>query len=219
MSIEGLLLKRSLMKRIAVFVSGGGTNLQSLIDAFESKDIKDGKIEVVFSNNKGAYGLERALKAGIATLHMNPKDFATAEDFDLALAHNMNELNIDLVCLAGYMKILTKNFLDTFDGHIMNVHPALLPAFGGPGMYGLHVHEAVLEHGVRVSGCTVHFVDSGTDTGPIIVQKAVLVEQDDTPEILQKRILPFEHEAYKEALKLYCGDKLEIKGRRVIIKR
>ncbi len=206
------------MKRIAVFVSGGGTNLQSLIDAFESHDIKGGKIEVVFSNKKDAYGLQRALKHGLGTLHMNPKEFATPEDYDLALAHGMNELNVDLVCLAGYMKILSKAFLDEFDGHIMNVHPALLPAFGGPGMYGLHVHKAVIEYGVRISGCTVHFADYGTDTGPIIIQKAVPVEQNDTAETLQKRILPFEHEAYKEAVKLYCADRLEIKGRRVIIK-
>jgi phosphoribosylglycinamide formyltransferase-1 len=206
------------MKRIAVFVSGGGTNLQSLMDAFESKEIKGGKIEVVFSNKKDAYGLERAEKHSIATLHMSPKDFATPEDYDRALARGMNELNIDLVCLAGYMKILTKAFLDTFNGHIMNVHPALLPAFGGPGMYGIHVHEAVIDHGVRISGCTVHFVDYGTDTGPIIIQKAVPVEQEDTPEMLQKRILPFEHTAYKEAVKLYCSGKLEIKGRRVFIK-
>ena len=207
------------MKRIAVFVSGGGTNLQALIDAFESKEIKDGKIEVVFSNKKEAYGLQRALKHGLGTLHMNPKDFVTPEDYDQALARGMNELNIDLVCLAGYMKILTKSFLNDFNGHIMNVHPALLPAFGGPGMYGLHVHEAVIDHGAKVSGCTVHFVDYGTDTGPIIIQKAVPVEQDDTAEVLQKRILPFEHQAYKEAVKLYCADKLEIMGRRVMIKK
>lgn len=205
------------MKRIAVFVSGGGTNLQSLIDAIEAKEIKSGKIEVVFSNKKDAFGLERAKKHGIATLHMSTKDFQSAEDYDRALARGMNELNIDLVCLAGYMKILTKAFLDDFKGHIMNVHPALLPAFGGPGMYGIHVHEAVIEHGVRISGCTVHFVDYGTDTGPIIVQKAVEVAQEDTPETLQKKILPFEYAAYKEAVKLYCAGRLEIRGRRVVI--
>jgi phosphoribosylglycinamide formyltransferase-1 len=206
------------MKHIAVFVSGGGTNLQALIDAFETKDITNGKIEMVFSNKKGAFGLERAKKHNIPVLYMDPKDFNSPEDYDLALAGKMNALNIDLVCLAGYMKILTNVFLDTFKGKIMNVHPALLPAFGGPGMFGLHVHEAVIKHGSKISGCTVHFADYGTDTGPIIIQKAVPVEQDDTPEILQKRILPFEHRSYTEAVKLYCSEKLEIKGRRVYIK-
>ncbi len=207
------------MKKIAVFVSGGGTNLQALIDAVESGYIIGGAIELVFSNKKDAYGLQRAEKHKIKALYLNPKDFASAEEYDKALAGMMNESNIDLVCLAGYMKILTKVFLDNFKGKIINVHPALLPAFGGPGMYGLHVHEAAIAHGVKVSGCTVHFVDYGTDTGPIIIQKAVHVEQGDTPETLQKRILPFEHEAYMEAVKLFCADKLEIKGRHVYIKK
>lgn len=207
------------MKRIAVFVSGGGTNLQALIDAIEKGVIKGGKIEVVFSNKKDALGLERAKKHNIPVQYMNPKDFNSPEEFDKALASGMNELGIDIVCLAGYMKILTKSFLDAFKGDIMNVHPALLPAFGGPGMYGMHVHEAVIEHGVKVSGCTVHYVDYGTDTGPIILQKVVEVADNDTPETLQKKILKYEHELYAEVLKLYCLDRLEIKGRRVIIKK
>jgi phosphoribosylglycinamide formyltransferase-1 len=206
------------MKNIAVFISGGGTNLQSLIDAFESGLIKDGRIEMVLSNKKNAFGLERAKKHNIPALYSSPEDFSSAEAYDSQLAGLLKERGIRLVCLAGYMKILTKTFLDNFKGDIMNVHPALLPSFGGPGMYGMHVHEAVIGSGVKVSGCTVHFVDYGTDTGPIIIQKVVPVVQDDTPQALQNRILPLEHEAYREAVKLYCEGRLEIKGRKVFIR-
>ena len=149
---------------------------------------------------------------------MAPGDFASAAEYDRQLASVLNEKKIGLVCLAGYMKILTKEFLDSYKGDIMNVHPALLPSFGGPGMYGIHVHEAVIASGVKISGCTVHFVDYGTDTGPIIIQKAVEVAQDDTPESLQKKILPFEHMAYAEAVKLYCAGRLEIKQKRVFVR-
>jgi phosphoribosylglycinamide formyltransferase 1 len=207
------------MKKIAVFVSGGGTNLQALIDGIEKGVIKKGRIITVFSNKKEAFGLERAKNHGIAVLYMDPKDYKSAGEYDKALAFNMNKLSIDLICLAGYMKILTNVFLDRFKGDIINVHPALLPAFGGPGMFGLHVHEAVIEHGARVSGCTVHFVDYGTDTGPIILQKAVEVADNDTPQTLQKKILKYEHELYVESVRLYCLGKLTVKGRRVIIKK
>jgi phosphoribosylglycinamide formyltransferase-1 len=206
------------MKRIAVFVSGGGTNLQSLIDGCESGDIKGGKIELVFSNKKDAFGLERARKHGIKPVFIDAKNFAFADEFDRELAGLVNENNIDLVCLAGYMKILSREFLDAVRAKVMNVHPALLPCFGGEGMYGIHVHEAVIESGVKVSGCTVHFVDYGADTGPIIIQKAVDVLQGDTPLTLQQRILPFEHKAYAEAAALYCADRLEVKGKKVFIK-
>jgi phosphoribosylglycinamide formyltransferase 1 len=210
--------KESFVKRIAVFASGSGSNLQSLIDACNDKYLRDGYIELVFSNKKDAYALERAIKAKIKTLYFDPKEFKTNEDYDQRLAESMNEHKIDIVCLAGYMKILTKKFLDTFKGKIMNIHPALLPSFGGKGYYGLNVHEKVLEYGAKVTGATVHFVDYGADTGPIILQKAVNVEQDDTPETLQKRVLKIEHEIYKEALKYVCQDRCEMKGRRVIIK-
>jgi phosphoribosylglycinamide formyltransferase-1 len=206
------------MKNIAVFISGGGTNLQSLIDAFESGLIRGGRIEMVFSNKKDAFGLERAKKHNIPAIYSAPEDFPSPEEYDSRLAGLLKERGIGLVCLAGYMKILTKAFLDNFNGDIMNVHPALLPSFGGPGMYGMHVHEAVIGSGVKVSGCTVHFVDYGTDTGPIIIQKTVPVGQDDTPQVLQNRILPLEHEAYREAVKLYCEGRLEIKGRKVFIR-
>jgi phosphoribosylglycinamide formyltransferase-1 len=205
------------MKRIAVFASGSGTNLQALIDGIDSKEIKNGKIEIVFSNKADVFALERAKKHNIQTFHLNHKDFSAREDFDKILAEKMNSMNIDLVCLAGYMRILTKVFLDIFKGKIMNIHPALLPAFGGEGMHGLHVHEAVIVHGAKMSGCTVHFVDYGTDTGPIIVQECVDVDSNDTAETLQAKILPFEYSAYKQAVDLFCRDKLVIEGRKVRI--
>lgn len=206
------------MKKIAVFVSGSGSNLQAIIDACESGYISKGKIEIVFSNKEDAYGLQRAKKHNIKTLFLSPDDFKTREEYDKVVATKMNELNIDLICLAGYMRILTPVFLDTFKGKIMNIHPALLPEFGGKGMYGIYVHEAVLKAGKKESGCTVHFVDYGTDTGPVILQRKVPVLDGDTPEILQKRVLKQEHLAYKEAIKLFTEDKLEIIQKKVKIK-
>lgn len=198
------------MKKIAVFVSGSGSNLQAIIDACETGYISNARIEIVFSNKEDAYGLQRARNHNIQTLFLNPKDFKTKEEYDKVVADKMNELNIDLICLAGYLRILTPVFLNIFEGKIMNIHPALLPEFGGPGMYGIHVHEAVLKENKKESGCTVHFVDYGTDTGPVILQKKVPVLEGDTPETLQKRILEQEHLAYKEAIKLFIEDKLEI---------
>jgi len=206
------------LKKIAVFVSGSGSNLQAIIDACESGYISKGKIEIVFSNKEDAYGLQRAKKHSIKTLFLSPDDFKTREEYDKVVATKMNELNIDLICLAGYMRILTPVFLDTFKGKIMNIHPALLPEFGGKGMYGIYVHEAVLKAGKKESGCTVHFVDYGTDTGPVILQRKVPVLDGDTPEILQKRVLEQEHLAYKEAIKLFTEDKLEIIQKKVKIK-
>jgi phosphoribosylglycinamide formyltransferase-1 len=205
------------MKKIAVFVSGGGTNLQAIIDAIKSGYIKEGYIEIVVSNKKDAYGLERAVKSGIKAMFFDPKEYPEREVYDEYLAGKMNSLNIDLICLAGYMRILTGVFIDKFKGKIMNIHPALLPSFGGPGMYGLKVHEAVLNYGVKVTGCTVHFVDKNVDSGPIIIQKCVEVDENDTPETLQKRVLQLEHKAYPEAVKLFTEDKLIIEGRKVKI--
>jgi phosphoribosylglycinamide formyltransferase 1 len=207
------------MKRIAVFASGGGTNLQALMDAVDKGEIKNGKIEIVFSNKTDAFALERAKKHGIPVLYLNPKEFRDREAYDKELADKMNSLKIDLVCLAGYMKILTASFINGFKGKIMNIHPALLPAFGGEGMYGLHVHEAVLAHGDKITGCTVHFVDCGTDTGPIILQKKVDVGNAKTPEQLQQKVMAFEYQAYKEAVNLFCDDKLEVTGGKVVIKK
>jgi len=203
------------MKRIAVFASGGGTNLQALIDAVDKGEIKNGKIEIVFSNKADAFALERAKKQGIPSLYLNPKDFKDRQAYDKELADKMNSMKIDLVCLAGYMKILTGGFINNFNGKIMNIHPALLPAFGGEGMYGLHVHEAVLAHGDKITGCTVHFVDCGTDTGPVILQKKMDVGNAKTPEELQKKVLVYEHAAYKEAVELFCADKLVLEGNEV----
>lgn len=205
------------MERVAVFVSGGGSNLQSLIDAFASGYISGGAIELVFSNKETAYGLERAKTAGIKTAVLAPKIYSDRESFDLAAAQIMNRENISLVCLAGYMRVLSKAFIDTFRGKIMNIHPALLPDFGGEGMYGIHVHEAVLKSGVKETGCTVHFVDYGTDTGPVILQRRAPVKEGDTPETLQKRVLVEEHKAYPEAVKLYCEGKISIDGGKVKI--
>ncbi len=206
------------MVRTAVFVSGGGSNLQSLIDAFSSGHITGGEICLVFSNKQGAYGLERAAKAGIKTVCLLPKDFESREAFDLETANVMNAEGINLICLAGYMRVLSKVFIDTYKGKIMNIHPALLPDFGGEGMYGIHVHEAVLKAGVKETGCTVHFVDYGTDTGPVILQRRAPVQAGDTPEILQKRVLSEEHKAYPEAVKLFCEGRIKTDGGSVTIK-
>lgn len=206
------------MKKIAVFVSGSGSNLQAIIDACESGYIKKGRIEIVFSNKEDAYGLQRARNHNIKTLFLDPKNYKTREEYDKTIAEKMNELNIDLICLAGYMRILTEVFIKTFKGKIINIHPSLLPDFGGKGMYGIYVHEAVLKAGVKESGCTVHFVDIGIDTGPIILQKKVPVLDGDNPEILQKRVLEQEHLAYKEAIKLFTEDRLEIVNNKVKIK-
>jgi len=206
------------MTRIAVFVSGGGSNLQSIIDSVKSGFIPDASIEIVVSNKADAYGLKRAQDAGIQALFVNQKDFDSRESYDAKLASVIKEKGIDLVCLAGYMKILTPVFIDGFAGRIMNIHPSLLPSFGGPGMHGVHVHEAVIAYRAKVSGCTVHFVDKGVDTGPVIIQKTAPVYHTDTPEMLQKRIIELEHKAYPEAVKLFCEKKLEIKGRTVFIK-
>ncbi len=206
------------MKKIAVFVSGGGSNLQSIIDSVKTGYIPNAGVEIVISNKSDAYGLKRAKDAGIEAVFVNPKDFDSRESYDAKLASMTRDKGIDLVCLAGYMKILTPVFIDNFGGPIMNIHPSLLPAFGGPGMHGIHVHEAVIKYGVKVSGCTVHFVDKGVDTGPVIIQKTAPVYHTDTPETLQKRVLELEHIAYTEAVKLFCEDRLEIKGRTVHIK-
>lgn len=203
------------MKRIAVFASGGGTNLQALLDAIGKGEIQNGRVELVFSNKPDAFALERAKRHGIPSLYLNPKEFKDREAYDKELAVKMNSLKIDLVCLAGYMKILTGGFIDNFKGKIMNIHPALLPAHGGEGMYGIHVHESVLAHGDKITGCTVHFVDCGTDTGPIILQKKVDVAGAATPEELQKKVLDYEYLAYKEAVCLFCNDKLVLEGNKV----
>lgn len=177
------------MLKVGVLVSGGGTNLQAIIDGVEQGAIPDTEICFVISNNKNAYALERARKHQIPAEGISPKDFADREAFNQALVERIDSYGVDLVVLAGCLLILPPALIQKYRNRIINIHPSLIPSFCGKGYYGLHVHEKVLERGVKVTGATVHFVDEGTDTGPIILQKAVAVLQDDTPEILQRRVM------------------------------
>ncbi len=177
------------MLKIAVLVSGGGTNLQAILDAIDNGTITNAKVEVVISNNKNAYALERARKHGIENLCISPKDFASREEFNDVFLEKLNSYNVDLVVLAGFLVVIPEKMIQAYRNRIINIHPSLIPSFCGTGYYGLKVHEGVLARGVKVTGATVHFVDEGTDTGPIILQKAVEVEQGDTPEVLQRRVM------------------------------
>lgn len=177
------------MLNIVVCVSGGGTNLQAIIDAIADKKITNTCIKAVISNNYGVYALERAKEAGVEGIVLSPKDFEKRSDFEAAFLDKMKELNPDLIVLAGFLVNISKEMVDTFEGKIINIHPSLIPSFCGVGYYGLKVHEGVLARGVKVTGATVHFVDAGTDTGPIIFQKAVEVKQGDTPKELQQRVM------------------------------
>ena len=177
------------MLRTLVLVSGGGTNLQAIIDRIEDKTITGAEIVGVLSNNYGVYALDRAEKAGIPGEVLSPKDFENREDFNNAFLEKLKSYNPDLIVLAGFLVKIPEAVIEEFEGRIINIHPSLIPAFCGTGYYGLKVHEAALKRGVKVSGATVHFVDSGMDTGPIIAQRAVYVEDGDTPEILQRRIM------------------------------
>ncbi|MHB0740271.1 phosphoribosylglycinamide formyltransferase [Peptostreptococcus stomatis] len=195
------------MKNIAVLVSGGGTNLQSIIDAVEAGKI-NGQIKLVISNKEGAYGLERAKKHNIR---------AVFEKDEQAIIDIMKENKIDLVVLAGFLKILSPNFTKAFENRIINIHPSLIPSFCGKGYYGLKVHEAAIEYGVKVSGATVHFVDENADTGPIIRQDTVEVFAGDNPQDLQQRVLKIEHKILSQVVADYCDDKIRVVGRRVFI--
>ena len=177
------------MLRVCVLVSGGGTNLQAIIDAVNEKKITDTQIVCVISNNSGAYALERAKNAGINNCCISPKNFETRDEFNKALIKKIDEYKVDLVVLAGFLVVIPPEMIKKYERRIINIHPSLIPAFCGTGYYGLKVHEAALERGVKISGATVHFVDEGTDTGPIILQKAVEVLDGDTPETLQRRIM------------------------------
>ncbi len=175
--------------KIAVCVSGGGTNLQAIIDAIAAGEIHDTEIAVVISNNKNAYALERAGKAGIEGVCVSPKDFASREDFNKAFLDKLNSYQVDLVVLAGFLVVIPQEMIAQYRHRIINIHPSLIPSFCGTGYYGLKVHEGALSRGVKVTGATCHFVDEGTDTGPIILQKAVEIKEGDTPEILQRRVM------------------------------
>lgn len=206
------------MLKTAVLVSGGGTNLQAIIDAVADKTITDTEIRVVISNNPGAFALMRAEKAGIESLVISPKLFDDRQQFNRALIDALKERDIDLVVLAGYLVVIPPEMVDEFPNRIINIHPSLIPSFCGKGYYGLHVHEAALARGVKVSGATVHFVDKGTDTGPIILQKAVNVENGDTPEILQRRIMEqAEWKILPKAIDLIAHGKVHVDDHRVTV--
>ena len=208
------------MLRLAVLVSGGGTNLQALIDQIEQKKLPKAVIEVVISSRKDAYALERAGNHGIKAIVISPKEYADSEQFAQALTEALEQNNIDLIVLAGYLYILPENLVKKYKNRIINVHPSLIPAFCGEGYYGLKVHRAVLNRGVKVTGATVHFVDEGTDTGPIILQKAVEVQEGDTPESLQRRVMEeAEWMLLPEAVRLISEGKVTIENNIVKIKK
>lgn len=207
------------MLNIAVLVSGGGTNLQALIDAEKAGKIENGRISVVVASKPGVYALERAKNAGIEGVVLARKDFDSVDDYSAALEKLLKEKKTDLIVLAGFMTITNAAFTKAFENRIINVHPALIPSFCGKGYYGLHVHEAALARGVKVSGATVHFVNEVCDGGPIILQKAVPVEPDDTPETLQRRIMEqAEWQLLPEAVSLFCAGRLSVDGAVVTIK-
>ena len=205
-------------KRIAVLVSGGGTNLQALIDAQGRGELVNGRIAAVIASKPGVYALERAVAAGIPGYVVARKDYPSSRDMTVALVEKLRLLDIDLVVLAGFMTILTEEMVQAFPNAILNVHPALIPSFCGPGYYGLHVHEKALEYGVKLSGATVHFVSEECDGGPIVLQKAVPVEEGDTPETLQRRIMEqAEWVLLPQAVSLFCQGRLRVEGRVVRI--
>ena len=177
------------MLRVGVLVSGGGTNLQAILDAVDHGDITNAEVSVVISNNPGAYALERARKHGIRAVCIYPKQFPTRDAFNQAFLAKIDEYDLDLIVLAGFLVMIPATMTEKYKGRIINIHPSLIPSFCGVGYYGLKVHEAALARGVKVTGATVHYVDGGMDTGPIILQKAVEVEEGDTPEILQRRVM------------------------------
>ena len=206
------------MLKLAVLVSGGGTNLQAIIDAISAGKITNACISVVISNNANAYALERARAHGIEALCVSPKDFESREAFNQAFLDKLNSYNVDLVVLAGFLVVLPEMMIKEYTNRIVNIHPSLIPSFCGKGFYGLKVHEGVLARGVKVTGATVHFVDEGTDTGPIILQKAVEVEQGDTPEVLQRRVMEqAEWVILPKAIDLIANGKVSVEDGHVII--
>lgn len=205
--------------KIAVLVSGGGTNLQALIDAEKRGELGNGKISLVIASKPGVYALERANNNGIESKVLSRKDYDSIASYSRALADTMTESGIDLVVLAGFLTIIDEQVYEAFPNKILNVHPALIPSFCGKGFYGLYVHEAALKKGVKVSGATVHIVTPECDAGPIVLQKAVEVKQDDTPETLQKRIMEeAEWKILPEAVRLFCDGKITVRDDIVYIK-
>ena len=206
------------MLKIVVLLSGGGTNLQALIDAQEDGTIKNGKISCVISSNPSAYALERAEQHGIATVVLNRKEYPDVASYSQAVLHTLQEQEADLVVYAGFMTILDESVCNAYPNKMMNVHPALIPSFCGKGFYGLHVHEAALQKGVKLTGATVHFVTAVCDGGPIILQKAVAVKDNDTPETLQRRVMEeAEWEILPKAVSLFCEGKIKVTDQKVSI--
>ena len=204
--------------KIAVLVSGGGTNLQALIDAEKRGDLGNGVISLVIASKPGVYALERAANNGIPSVVLPRKEYDSIAAYSRVLADTMTAADIDLVVLAGFLTIFDEQVYEAFPTRILNVHPALIPSFCGKGFYGLHVHEAALEKGVKVSGATVHIVIPECDAGPIVLQKAVEVKQDDTPETLQKRIMEeAEWKILPEAVRLFCDGKITVTNNKVYI--
>ena len=199
------------MIKIGALISGSGTNLQAILDGCREGKI-DGQVVVVISDRADAYGLERARKAGVEAIFLDPATYESKSAYNQALAETLKARGVDLVCLAGYMRIVRKPLLEPFEGRMLNIHPSLLPAFPG-----LNAQQQALEHGVKVTGCTVHFVTPGMDEGPIILQAAVPVEEQDTVESLRDRILKEEHRIYPEAIQLFAAGRLRVEGRRVSI--
>ena len=199
------------MMKMAVLVSGGGTNLQAIMDAMDRGEITNAEIAVVISNNANAYALERAKMKGIEAICVSPKAYASRAEFNQALLETIQSYDVELVVLAGCLVVIPEIMVKAYPNKIINIHPALIPSFCGTGYYGLKVHEGVLERGVKVTGATVHFVDEGTDTGPIILQKAVEVHQGDTPEMLQRRVMEeAEWKIMPKAIDLIANDKIEV---------
>lgn len=206
------------MLNIGVLVSGGGTNLQKLIDAQQAGEIKNGAVRVVIASRADAFALERAKRAGIEAIALCRKDYPDVESYSEALIHALQARDVDLVVLAGFLTITGDNFIKAYENRIMNVHPALLPAFGGKGFYGLHVHEAVLARGCKLTGATVHFANEVCDGGPIILQKAVEVKEGDTPETLQRRVMEeAEWVLLPQAVSLFCEGRLKVTDGKVKI--
>ena len=207
------------MLNIGVLVSGGGTNLQAIIDGIEAGNITNTCIKVVISNNKNAYALERAAKHNIDAKAISPKDFETREQFNEELINVLDSYNLDLIVLAGCLVVLPESLIKKYKNKIINIHPSLIPAFCGTGYYGLKVHEKALERGVKVTGATVHFVDEGTDTGPIIFQKTVEVLDDDTAEVLQRRVMEqAEWVIMPKAIDAIANGRVSIEGHKVVVK-
>ena len=207
------------MLKIGVLVSGGGTNLQAILDAVENHEITNARVELVISNNAGAYALTRAREHGVEAVCISPKDYDSRGEFHKALLKKLQDSQVDLIVLAGFLVALQEMIVNAYPNRIINIHPSLITSFCGVGYYGLRVHEGVLARGVKVTGATVHFVDAGTDTGPILLQKAVEVQPGDTPEILQRRVMEeAEWKLLPRAIDLIANNKVQVKDGRAEIK-